>query len=69
MNKTSNIQNMNVPLAVRPQSGAPQPRRRGKSSKNRKVLRIDQQQLLLENTDENHRRDREQEIVEGIERF
>jgi len=53
---------INVPIATRPQSGAPQRqiRRRGKSVKTRsRALRPDQQHLILENTEENYKRDRE----------
>jgi len=55
---TGNLQDMNIPLAIRPQSGAPQMKKRGKSGKGR-ILRPDQQQLLLENTQEGYKRDRE----------
>lgn len=61
---------MNVPMAIRPlSSGAPQVRTRGKSSKGKRILRHDQQLLLLENTAGGEKRDREQEILDGIEKF
>jgi len=54
-----NSNEINVPMGVRPKSSVTLVKRRGKSSKTRTILRPDQQKLLLENTDENYKRDKE----------
>jgi hypothetical protein len=51
--------NVTVPLASRPLSGTAKPKK-----KKQGVLKKDQQNLLLDNA-----KDREQEILDGIEKF
>lgn len=61
-----NDDGLKVNLATRPLSGAV--KKKNKRTKS-KILRPDQQQVLLDYTIPPKKRDKEQEILDGIERF